>query len=182
MKTWSLTLRRRVIWGKSPLFATFAFANVVIRRLINHSCDPNCTAKIITINGEKKIVIYAKMDIELGDEITYGTPQPSKDCVAANISTRLSLPDRTGQNPLSMRFSQMSGLPQLDQLVTFTLSLSILALRTVSQSFIIVCTILSSFRPNTILLFTVGGISQIPGPDVTPLPHLISLGSPFVWG
>ena len=42
-------------------------------RLINHSCDPNCTAKIITINGEKKIVIYAKEDIELGDEITYGT-------------------------------------------------------------------------------------------------------------
>lgn len=40
-------------------------------RLINHSCDPNCTAKIITINGEKKIVIYAKEDIELGDEITY---------------------------------------------------------------------------------------------------------------
>ena len=41
-------------------------------RLINHSCDPNCTAKIITINGEKKIVIYAKQDIELGSEITYG--------------------------------------------------------------------------------------------------------------
>nr|GAT45863.1 predicted protein [Mycena chlorophos] len=40
-------------------------------RLINHSCDPNCNAKIITINGEKKIVIYAKQDIELGDEITY---------------------------------------------------------------------------------------------------------------
>ena len=43
-----------------------------VRRLINHSCDPNCTAKIITIGGEKKIVIYAKQDIELGDEITYG--------------------------------------------------------------------------------------------------------------
>jgi SET domain-containing protein len=45
-------------------------------RLINHSCDPNCTAKIIMINGEKKIVIYAKQDIELGDEITYGAPLP----------------------------------------------------------------------------------------------------------
>lgn len=45
----------------------------ILRRLINHSCDPNCTAKIITINAEKKIVIYAKQDIELGDEITYGT-------------------------------------------------------------------------------------------------------------
>ncbi|KIJ63624.1 hypothetical protein HYDPIDRAFT_92226, partial [Hydnomerulius pinastri MD-312] len=46
-------------------------------RLINHSCDPNCTAKIITINGEKKAVIYAKQDIELGDEITYpARPSP----------------------------------------------------------------------------------------------------------
>jgi SET domain-containing protein len=45
----------------------------LVRRLINHSCDPNCTAKIITISGVKKIVIYAKQDIELGDEITYGT-------------------------------------------------------------------------------------------------------------
>ena len=49
------------------------FFSLIFRRLINHSCDPNCTAKIITINGEKKIVIYAKQDIELGDEITYGT-------------------------------------------------------------------------------------------------------------
>ena len=46
----------------------------LLSRLINHSCDPNCTAKIITISGEKKIVIYAKQDIELGSEITYGTP------------------------------------------------------------------------------------------------------------
>ncbi len=44
----------------------------VCRRLINYSCDPNCTAKIIMISGEKKIVIYAKQDIELGEEITYG--------------------------------------------------------------------------------------------------------------
>ncbi|KIY67062.1 SET domain-containing protein [Cylindrobasidium torrendii FP15055 ss-10] len=40
-------------------------------RLINHSCDPNCTAKIITISGEKKIVIYARREIGVGDEITY---------------------------------------------------------------------------------------------------------------
>ncbi|KIM21052.1 hypothetical protein M408DRAFT_81062 [Serendipita vermifera MAFF 305830] len=40
-------------------------------RLINHSCDPNCTAKIITIGGQKKIVIYAKIDIQPGDEVTY---------------------------------------------------------------------------------------------------------------
>jgi histone-lysine N-methyltransferase SETD1 len=41
-------------------------------RLINHCCAPNCTARIITINGVKKIVIYAKTVIEPGDEVTYG--------------------------------------------------------------------------------------------------------------
>ncbi|GAA5947927.1 hypothetical protein JCM3765_007032 [Sporobolomyces pararoseus] len=40
-------------------------------RLINHCCAPNCTARIITINGVKKIVIYAKTVIEPGDEVTY---------------------------------------------------------------------------------------------------------------
>ena len=62
----------------SFLFLPFILTTFVThRRLINHSCDPNCTAKIITINGEKKIVIYAKQDIELGDEITYGEHWPS---------------------------------------------------------------------------------------------------------
>ncbi|BGP48228.1 histone methyltransferase set1 [Rhodotorula kratochvilovae] len=40
-------------------------------RLINHCCAPNCTARIITINGVKKIVIYAKTNIEPGEEVTY---------------------------------------------------------------------------------------------------------------
>ncbi|KAG8737652.1 histone methyltransferase set1 [Ceratobasidium sp. 414] len=48
-------------------------------RLINHCCTPNCTAKIITINGEKKIVIYAKTNIDVGDEITYDYHFPLED-------------------------------------------------------------------------------------------------------
>lgn len=48
-------------------------------RLINHCCAPNCTAKIITINGEKKIVIYAKANIDVGDEITYDYHFPLED-------------------------------------------------------------------------------------------------------
>ncbi|KAJ1517472.1 Histone-lysine N-methyltransferase setd1b [Coelomomyces lativittatus] len=40
-------------------------------RFINHSCDPNCTAKIISLDNEKKIVIYAAKRIDIGDEITY---------------------------------------------------------------------------------------------------------------
>lgn len=37
-----------------------------IARFINHSCTPNCTAKIIRVDGSKRIVIYALRDIERG--------------------------------------------------------------------------------------------------------------------
>ncbi|KAF7978752.1 hypothetical protein HWV62_44772 [Athelia sp. TMB] len=61
-------------------------------RLINHACDPNCTAKIITINGEKKIVIYAKRDIELGDEILYDYHFPIEQdkipCLCGSVKCR----------------------------------------------------------------------------------------------
>jgi histone-lysine N-methyltransferase SETD1 len=35
-----------------------------IARFINHSCTPNCTAKIIKVEGTKRIVIYALRDIK----------------------------------------------------------------------------------------------------------------------
>ena len=38
-----------------------------IARFINHSCSPNCTAKIIRVGGTKRIVIYALRDIEKGE-------------------------------------------------------------------------------------------------------------------
>jgi [histone H3]-lysine4 N-trimethyltransferase SETD1 len=41
-----------------------------IARFINHSCMPNCTAKIIRVDGTKRIVIYALRDIKKGK----GTP------------------------------------------------------------------------------------------------------------
>ncbi|TIB73235.1 hypothetical protein E3Q22_00407 [Wallemia mellicola] len=50
-----------------------------VARLINHCCQPNCTAKIITILGEKKIIIYAKTEISPGDEITYDYHFPIED-------------------------------------------------------------------------------------------------------
>lgn len=42
-----------------------------IARFINHSCTPNCTAKIIRVDGSKRIVIYALRDINKDEELTY---------------------------------------------------------------------------------------------------------------
>ncbi|CUS13248.1 unnamed protein product [Tuber aestivum] len=42
-----------------------------IARFINHSCTPNCTAKIIKVEGSKRIVIYALRDIRENEELTY---------------------------------------------------------------------------------------------------------------
>ncbi|OCK75966.1 histone H3-K4 methyltransferase Set1 [Lepidopterella palustris CBS 459.81] len=42
-----------------------------IARFINHSCVPNCTAKIIRVDGTKRIVIYALRDIAKNEELTY---------------------------------------------------------------------------------------------------------------
>jgi hypothetical protein len=80
-----------------------------LRRLINHSCDPNCTAKIITINGEKKIVIYAKQDIELGDEITYGT-RASYDLLVRAKLTHLAIQIITSRSS-RIRFLVCVALP-----------------------------------------------------------------------
>jgi hypothetical protein len=42
-----------------------------VARFINHSCDPNCFTKIISIEGNGRIVIYAKRDIGAGEELSY---------------------------------------------------------------------------------------------------------------
>jgi len=42
-----------------------------LARFINHSCDPNCYARIISVENQRKIVIYSKRDIEVGEEISY---------------------------------------------------------------------------------------------------------------
>lgn len=48
-------------------------------RFINHCCDPNCYAKIVTLENAKKIVIYSKRDIEVNEEITYDYKFPIED-------------------------------------------------------------------------------------------------------
>ncbi|XP_055375498.1 histone-lysine N-methyltransferase SETD1 isoform X2 [Condylostylus longicornis] len=50
-----------------------------LARFINHSCNPNCYAKVITIESEKKIVIYSKQPISVNEEITYDYKFPLED-------------------------------------------------------------------------------------------------------
>ncbi|KAL5273069.1 SETD1B family protein [Megaselia abdita] len=50
-----------------------------LARFINHSCMPNCYAKVITIESEKKIVIYSKQPIGVNEEITYDYKFPLED-------------------------------------------------------------------------------------------------------
>lgn len=50
-----------------------------IARFINHSCEPNCYTKVITVEGQKKIFIYAKRHIRAGEELTYNYKFPLEE-------------------------------------------------------------------------------------------------------
>ncbi|KAH3744725.1 Histone-lysine N-methyltransferase SETD1B-A [Pelomyxa schiedti] len=66
-----------------------------LARFINHSCSPNCYAKIIPFEGTKKIVIYAKYPIDVGEEITYDykfNPEEEKvPCFCGSLKCRGTL-------------------------------------------------------------------------------------------
>lgn len=67
-------------------------------RLINHSCDPSASAKIITINGHSKvsrpavisadsqIVIYARTMLHPGQEILYDYKFPLEEDPALRVA------------------------------------------------------------------------------------------------
>ncbi|OAF65050.1 hypothetical protein A3Q56_07241 [Intoshia linei] len=50
-----------------------------LARFINHSCNPNCTARVIVVDGRKRVVIYSKKAILKNDEITYNYRFPYED-------------------------------------------------------------------------------------------------------
>ncbi|KAG7241477.1 hypothetical protein INR49_025678, partial [Caranx melampygus] len=66
-----------------------------LARFINHSCNPNCYAKIITVESQKKIVIYSRQPISINEEITYDYKFPIEDikipCLCGTDSCRGSL-------------------------------------------------------------------------------------------
>jgi histone-lysine N-methyltransferase SETD1 len=70
-----------------------------IARFINHSCTPNCTAKIIRVDNSKRIVIYALRDISQGksstrdlehrNELTVGQTRNSPTTTSSNVKWML---------------------------------------------------------------------------------------------
>ncbi|XP_054717366.1 uncharacterized protein LOC129226762 [Uloborus diversus] len=48
-------------------------------RFINHSCEPNCFSKVITVDGKKHIVIFALRRIIKGEELTYDYKFPFEE-------------------------------------------------------------------------------------------------------
>ncbi|XP_077250235.1 histone-lysine N-methyltransferase TRX1-like [Tasmannia lanceolata] len=42
-----------------------------IAHLINHSCEPNCYSRSISVKGDEHIIIFAKRDINQWEELTY---------------------------------------------------------------------------------------------------------------
>ena len=50
-----------------------------IARFMNHSCDPNCYAQVVQVEGDPRIVIYSKRPIASGTEITYDYKFPLED-------------------------------------------------------------------------------------------------------
>ncbi|KAH3692518.1 hypothetical protein DPMN_194360 [Dreissena polymorpha] len=48
-------------------------------RFINHSCEPNCYSKVITVDNRKHIVIFAMRKILRGEELTYDYKFPIEE-------------------------------------------------------------------------------------------------------
>ncbi|MCO5577242.1 hypothetical protein L7F22_031069 [Adiantum nelumboides] len=42
-----------------------------LARFINHSCDPNCYVKVVSVDGSKRVLFFATRHIEAGEEVTY---------------------------------------------------------------------------------------------------------------
>lgn len=63
-----------------------------IAHLINHSCEPNCFSRVVTVCGEEHIIIFAKRDIEKGEELSYDYRFTSKgeqlECFCGSPSCR----------------------------------------------------------------------------------------------
>lgn len=89
-----------------------------IAHLINHSCEPNCYSRTVTASGEDRIIIFAKRDIELGEELTYDYRFMSKDevltcyCGCAGCRGSVNVVDSDGDpNKMSVPLADLIKLP-----------------------------------------------------------------------
>lgn len=85
------SLRKQKLWSDlnqypPPLFWKMNFDPVCYTMVLGFSLfccflspQPNCYAKIVTLENAKKIVIYSKRDIEVNEEITYDYKFPIED-------------------------------------------------------------------------------------------------------
>ncbi|KAG0573540.1 hypothetical protein KC19_VG186600 [Ceratodon purpureus] len=89
-----------------------------IAHLINHSCEPNCYSRTVTASGEDRIIIFAKRNIEIGEELTYDYRFMSKDevltcyCGCAGCRGSVNVVDSDGDfNKSSVPLSNLIKLP-----------------------------------------------------------------------
>ncbi|KAI8513174.1 Histone-lysine N-methyltransferase setd1b [Branchiostoma belcheri] len=90
-----------------------ATKNGNLARFINHCCNPNCYAKIITVEGYKKIVIYSRRDIAVNEEITYDYKFPIEDEKIPCLCEQNSRANGSGQQKDRNTKSWMRVFPDL---------------------------------------------------------------------
>jgi SET domain-containing protein len=73
-----------------------------VARFINHCCEPNCYAAVVELpalqglRGGKKIVMFARRPIQIGEEVTYdykfalGAVKVACHCGAPNCMGRMN--------------------------------------------------------------------------------------------
>lgn len=90
----SVGMKSSYLFRLDDRYIVDATSSGYLARFMNHSCGPNCTAQVIEVEGEKKIVIMAQSDIALGEEITYDYKFAKED--GAKLPCHCGSPKCTG--------------------------------------------------------------------------------------